>query len=104
MFDSPKAAYFAALDSSGRPLHYANQRGLDARWLAAKFADAAGVDFLAAPTVESVAAIMLACAKASAATGLRVVVDAAEVEFMRKRAELDRYSTPFFKADFAGVS
>lgn len=90
MYDSPKAAHFAAYDHSGRKLHYADRRGIDARWLAAKYAREAGVtNMLARPTVAMLAALMDACSRASAAIGqgLRVRMDADEIRFLRERAE-----------------
>lgn len=88
MYDSPKAAHFAAYDHSGHKLHYADRRGIDARWLAAKYAREAGItNMLAAPTVNGLAVLMESCAKASAAIGLRVKLEADEIRFLRERAE-----------------
>ncbi len=88
MFDSPKAAHFAAFDLSGRRLHdYRDQRGLDARWLAARAAERRGVDFTRRIVLADLVAIMEACAEASEVTGLRVKLEETELQRIKQRIE-----------------
>lgn len=75
MYDTPKAAHFIATDHAGRRVPFNDARGLRARWLAAGFAEAAGIDLLRIhrePKLADLIAVMEACSKASAQTGLRV--------------------------------